>query len=83
MIISNTNKLPSVKICVFLLMEALKERVGEHLLRMVYPASVGGDELDNFFVLMPFWHCQGSFKLMEVTPWTFERILPLEWVGCG
>lgn len=54
MIISNTNKLPSVKICVFLLMEALKERVGEHLLRMVYPASVGGDELDNFFVLMPF-----------------------------
>lgn len=35
LIISNMNKLPSVKICVFLLMEALKERVGEHLLRMV------------------------------------------------
>jgi len=34
LIINNRKKLPSVKI-VFLLLEALKERLGEHLLRVV------------------------------------------------
>lgn len=69
-IANNWNELPSVKI-VFLSLEALKERWGEYILRMVEVVSVEKDRLGD---------CSNAG--LTFPPVTLENILLPEWVGC-